>query len=545
MYNELNKINYLLIFKMSEEGLKEKVISLWSEQEVQEFLKESDLSGLSKYFSANKVNGYDLCTLKEDLGKNENEVSPFDINHLNFLVQSALLEQLSIVINHEGKKVNFQLDDINELKVEKIATLAGEVFGINGKVILSTLDNFILLPDMNFVKLLLLNPEKYKTIKVYENNPIRTQTSFKKSFEFKKEDDFSMRNKLFTLSKDPSTNPLTTDSNIGMKKEKDFQPNSFNNISVTDSQPQIPPEKTHQKPITNMSMNLAMNPSFNLYRDADKGLNNDYNKDLTKGQEFKQDNKPDFKPNFSKDFTAKDSVEKDFSNKDFGEKRLFPKGFSPDYKPLNIGMDYKNYKQSSFPTQAPIQMPEMNQFGVMPSKGTTERLGTEPKALKNFMTSPDFKYNPGETGASEKLTPPITGSKSDLFGMTRNSMQGPQEGGMPSSLYVTTGQSNTGRMSSTFEGLKAGYASEKRNYRGNSLTNMEEYQQKPYRKADDKGEKPEKFMPKSGQELFTGGGMGFTPMNFEMIRQKGPAGEGFNPMKLKNFGNIENSQEGM
>ena len=74
---------------------------------------------------------------------------------------------MKIIITHEGQKHSIQLDNIPDLTVDKISSLISAAFGSKDKLLLMTNDNNILLPDIKFSDLLLINPGKYKYLKTF------------------------------------------------------------------------------------------------------------------------------------------------------------------------------------------------------------------------------------------------------------------------------------------------------------------------------------------------------------------------------------------
>jgi hypothetical protein len=74
---------------------------------------------------------------------------------------------VQITISHDNQKQTFQLDYFPELTVGKIASLISRAFGFKDDILLMTNDNNILFPDIKFAELLLLNPDKYKYLKIH------------------------------------------------------------------------------------------------------------------------------------------------------------------------------------------------------------------------------------------------------------------------------------------------------------------------------------------------------------------------------------------
>lgn len=59
------------------------------------------------------------------------------------------------------------MDYFPELTVGKVASLVSRAFGFKDDILLTTSDNNILFPDINFAELLLMNPDKYKYLNIH------------------------------------------------------------------------------------------------------------------------------------------------------------------------------------------------------------------------------------------------------------------------------------------------------------------------------------------------------------------------------------------
>ena len=146
--------------EQNEHNYSNKLISEWSEKDVENFLEENELSYLKSTVAEMNINGYDLCKLTEDQLK-EMKFSLHDINQLTKAIHAKILEQMQIQISYENKPYNIQLDSSPEQSVESIVSLFTETFDIKEKVLLMTEENQILYPKLNFTKIFLISPNKY------------------------------------------------------------------------------------------------------------------------------------------------------------------------------------------------------------------------------------------------------------------------------------------------------------------------------------------------------------------------------------------------
>ena len=152
--------------EQNEHNHSNKLISEWSEKDVENFLEENELSYLKSTVAEMNINGYDLCKLTEDQLK-EMKFSLHDINQLTKAIHAKILEQMQIQISYENKPYNIQLDSSPEQSVESIVSLFTETFDIKEKVLLMTEENQILYPKLNFTKIFLISPNKYSKLKIF------------------------------------------------------------------------------------------------------------------------------------------------------------------------------------------------------------------------------------------------------------------------------------------------------------------------------------------------------------------------------------------
>ena len=151
---------------MSNIDLKNKELSQYEPKDVKEFLKEIGLSSYSPKFEKYQIDGYDLCNLSDDLLKLLDFSNLHDIHKLQRHIHLKLLHQLKINLSYKNKIYPFQLDYLPELTVNNLQNIIEKAFNIN-EVLLSTLDDQILIPQIKFIDLLLVEYEKYQNLKIF------------------------------------------------------------------------------------------------------------------------------------------------------------------------------------------------------------------------------------------------------------------------------------------------------------------------------------------------------------------------------------------
>jgi hypothetical protein len=283
---------------MSNIDLNNKVISQFDPNEVKEFIKEIGLSSYTAKFEKYQIDGYDLCNITDDLLNLLDFSNIHDINKLKRNIHLKLLNQLKINLSFQNKNYPFQLDYLPNFTVENLETLISKALNIKD-ILLCTIDNQILTPQIKFIELLLVEYEKYKDLKVFNinNNQIK----------------YEIKN-------------LENENKIN---EYDKKENSINN--------QIPENIKEENEKMNYNMNMIQNKQFNIKNNQQDILKNNTNDILSKdnfNKGFSNEIKKDFKD-------IKKEYESDFNknyNKDF-KKDLTQNDFKNEYKPKDFSKD--------------------------------------------------------------------------------------------------------------------------------------------------------------------------------------------------------------
>lgn len=150
-----------------------KDLSTWEWNDVKEWLSSNKMDQYIPNFQKCQVNGYDLCYLaNEDF----NEMGITNFHSKNIILKSIrtlTLEQLKLKISYESKMITVQLDFDPSFTVDVFANELRELFHIQNKIYLTTTyDNEILMPNLKIVELILLNPSKYKQIKILNERDV-------------------------------------------------------------------------------------------------------------------------------------------------------------------------------------------------------------------------------------------------------------------------------------------------------------------------------------------------------------------------------------
>lgn len=150
-----------------------KDLSTWEWNDVKEWLSNNKMDQYIPNFQKCQVNGYDLCYLaNEDF----NEMGITNFHSKNIILKSIrtlTLEQLKLKISYESKMITVQLDFDPSFTVDVFANELRELFHIQNKIYLTTTyDNEILMPNLKIVELILLNPSKYKQIKILNERDV-------------------------------------------------------------------------------------------------------------------------------------------------------------------------------------------------------------------------------------------------------------------------------------------------------------------------------------------------------------------------------------
>ncbi|MCQ2816751.1 MAG: hypothetical protein MJ252_05735 [archaeon] len=145
-------------------------ISKWNTNEVAEFLTEIGLENLSKNFFNLNINGYDLCKFTDEDYKQIDVTNQHELNLLKKYIQIKLIEELKLNISCSNKNYNIQINLLKDMTVDKVSQILSKILGNNNfkpDIILCTKDNQILCPEMNIAELLLIDPETYQNLKVF------------------------------------------------------------------------------------------------------------------------------------------------------------------------------------------------------------------------------------------------------------------------------------------------------------------------------------------------------------------------------------------
>ena len=188
---------------MSKEENK-KYISTYTTKEVSEFLKSLGLEELNQKIEELQIEGYDLCINNDALFNSLEILNPHNLIKLKKNIHLELLKELKINFSFLGNLYQIQLEYDPNLTIENISQNISEAFNIKEKFALSTMDNKILSSKLKFINLFLLEPEKYKTIKIF--NPKETNNKI------------INKNKIF----DTTPSPISRKSDIIKKEIENF-----------------------------------------------------------------------------------------------------------------------------------------------------------------------------------------------------------------------------------------------------------------------------------------------------------------------------------
>jgi hypothetical protein len=201
---------------MSKEENK-KYISTYTTKEVSEFLKSLGLEELNPKIEELQIEGYDLCINNNDLFNSLEILNPHNLIKLKKNINLELLKELKIYFSFLGNLYPIQLENDPNLTIENISQNISEAFNINEKFALSTMDNKILSSKLKFINLFLLEPEKYKTIKIFNPKEINYN-----------QNQLINKNKMF----DTTPSPISRKSDI-IKKELENIPYTYTSNTNT------------------------------------------------------------------------------------------------------------------------------------------------------------------------------------------------------------------------------------------------------------------------------------------------------------------------
>ena len=372
---------------------------------------------------------------------------------------------MQITISHDNQKQTFQLDYFPELTVGKIASLISHAFGFKDDILLMTNDNNILFPDIKFAELLLMNPDKYKYLKIHLskeqlNAPVLMNTNIPNS----------NTNNIGSYSTPVSvtssiTNPPKLKSNFEIKNplQKD-QSDIMANNNISNTNKDFPSYKFDknllnkdftepQQQRTNLSSGMNMNI----------GLRNNNTNEDNDPNDFMQHPKVQMPP-------------QKFVSDRFGEEPST--GSTPTYKP------FKNQKIGGIGQHTPPT--QHNEMGV---KMEYKKFGQfEPKTQTQTFSSKFDLIDPSNLNVKDKDIPTNT-SNNDLSN--------------PSSNYIF----NSGELYS-YETLKK--TTQKGNNNIPSSLTMDD-QQKPFHYNTNMNSNNTSNIPSHNVTASVGGGFGLPP----------------------------------
>ena len=158
-------------------------LSTWTQVDVQQWLKSIKMDKYNTNFQNNQVNGYDLCYLSNDDFKDLKINNFHDKNTLLKYIKYLKLEQLKLNISYEQKELSVQLDFDPSFTVSIFSNELKDLFRINENIHLCCLnDNEILMPNLKIIDLILLNPEKYKHLKIITNSNLKYNNNTSSSY---------------------------------------------------------------------------------------------------------------------------------------------------------------------------------------------------------------------------------------------------------------------------------------------------------------------------------------------------------------------------
>ena len=140
--------------------------SLWTSDDLAYWLNTINLSKYANNIKSNNITGYDLCYLTNEDFK---ELGISNIHDKNVLVKNIrmqTLEQLKLVFTYDKRDAVVQLDFDSNFTVYELENYIKEIFQISYNVHISTEEGEMLSPNIKIIELILLNPLKYKRLKI-------------------------------------------------------------------------------------------------------------------------------------------------------------------------------------------------------------------------------------------------------------------------------------------------------------------------------------------------------------------------------------------
>ena len=412
---------------MSNIDLKNKALSQYEPKDVKEFLKEIGLSSYSPKFEKYQIDGYDLCNLSDDLLKLLDFSNLHDIHKLQRHIHLKLLHQLKINLSYKNKTYPFQLDYLPELTVNNLQNIIEKAFNIN-EVLLSTLDDQILIPQIKFIDLLLVEYEKYQNLKIFNvketqgqkldfSKPVEQENTVNNQFEIKKE--IPMKNQIIDNKEEEKEN---FNFKINQIQNKHYS-NSNSNQDILKNNNEVIPKSNFNKDL-NPDFKKDLNPDFkkefssdlkknefgneynknferdfksdfksNLNKDFKSEFNNpmELNKDTMK--DFKQEYKSEFKTDMNKDFKPDFNSKKEFNSKVFNKDFSVQKDFNKEYNPKDFNMDFSSKKDFNKEYNPKDYSNEFNKNNYIP-KDFRRDLNLDSKSFKEISNTNFKELNP-------------------------------------------------------------------------------------------------------------------------------------------------------
>jgi hypothetical protein len=158
-----------------EDNMINKGLSQYSTNEIIEFINQLGLDNYSKKIEQLQIDGYDLSIINDNLINSLEILNPHDLNKLKKNIHLKLIQQLQIGFSYLGHIYPLQLDYIPDLTIDNISKNLSIAFNIKEPFLLSTMDNQMLSPQIKFIDLFLIEPDRYKILKIFNPKEISSQ----------------------------------------------------------------------------------------------------------------------------------------------------------------------------------------------------------------------------------------------------------------------------------------------------------------------------------------------------------------------------------
>ena len=140
--------------------------SLWTSDDLAYWLNTINLTKYVNNIKSNNITGYDLCYLTNEDFKELGISCIHDKNVLVKNIRMQTLEQLKLVFTYDKRDAVVQLDFDSNFTVYELENYIKEIFQIGYNVHISTEEGEMLSPNIKIIELILLNPLKYKRLKI-------------------------------------------------------------------------------------------------------------------------------------------------------------------------------------------------------------------------------------------------------------------------------------------------------------------------------------------------------------------------------------------